>query len=128
MLFSLVSRISKFSCTLDKVHIYSFNAAQSLIFSGMSKGQESKFLAFFDLLYSSSGPQNPQHKSSQKFISLSAKNKITIFYQVKICLIFLQGINFQNHYFFQTHVFCYKSKKVICSLYLVTNLNLWSKF
>ena len=60
----------------------------------MSKGQESKFLVVFDLLYSSSGPQKPQHKSSQKFISLGAKNKMTMFYHVKRCLDFLQGIDF----------------------------------
>ena len=53
-----------------------------LTFLGMSKGQESKFLAVFDLLYSSSGPQKPQHKSSHKFISLSAKNKMTMFYHI----------------------------------------------
>ena len=59
--------------TLDTVHLFSFNAAQCSLFLGMSKGQESKFLAVFDLLYSSSGPQKLEHKGSHKFINLGAK-------------------------------------------------------
>ena len=74
--------------TLDTVHIFSFNSAQCSLFWGMYKGQEFKFLAVFDLLYSSSGPQKPQHKSGQKFIRLGAKNKMTMFYHVKRCLYF----------------------------------------
>ena len=80
--------------SIDTVHIFSFNAAQCSLFWGMSKGQESKFLAVFDLLNSSSEPQKPQHKSGQKFISLGAKNKMTMFYHIKGCLDFLQGIDF----------------------------------
>ena len=71
---------------------FSFNAAQCLLFSGMSKGQDSNFLAVFDSLYSSSGPQKPQHKSGQKFTSLGAKNKVKMFYHFKRCLDFSQGI------------------------------------
>ena len=40
----------------------------------MSQGQDSNFLAIFDLLYSFSGPQKLQHKIGQKFISLGSKN------------------------------------------------------
>ena len=69
----------------------------------MSKGQQSKFLAAIDLLYSSSGPQKPQHKSGQKFISLGTKNKMTMFYHVKRCLDVLQEIDFWDNQFFQTH-------------------------
>ena len=80
------------SSPLDTVHIFSFNAAQCSLSLGMSKGQESKFSAVFDLLYDSSGPQKLQHKSGQKFISLGAKNKMTIFHHVKRYLDFSQGI------------------------------------
>ena len=60
----------------------------------MYKRQESKFLAVFDLLNSSSGPQRPQQISGQKFICSGAKNKMTMFYHVKRHLDFSQGINF----------------------------------
>ena len=45
--------------SLDKGQVFSFKPSQSSLFLGMSEGQESKFLAVFDLLYSSSGPQKP---------------------------------------------------------------------
>ena len=71
-----------------------FQCGPMLTFLGMSKDQESKFLAVFDLLYSSSGPQKSQHKSGQKSISLGAKNKMTMFYHIKRCLNFLHRIDF----------------------------------
>ena len=65
---------------IDTVHIFTLNAAQCSLFFGMSKCQESKFLAVFDFLYSSSWPQKPQCRSGQKLISLVAKNKMTMFF------------------------------------------------
>ena len=79
---------------IDTIHIFNFNVAQCSLVLGMSQGQESNFLAVFDLLYSSSGPQKPQYKSGQKFISSGPKNKMTMFYHVKRYLDFSQGIDF----------------------------------
>ena len=67
-----------------------FQCGPTLTFLGMSIGQESMFLAVFDLLYSSSGPQKLYYKSCQKFVSLGAKNKMTMFHHVERCLDFLQ--------------------------------------
>ena len=64
-------------CSLDTGQVFSFKPAQSSLFWGMSKGQESKFLAIFDKLYSSSGPG---HESGHKSISLGAKNKVPMFF------------------------------------------------
>ena len=44
---------------LDTGQVFSFKPAQCSLFWGMSKGQESRFLAIFEKLYSSSGPQKP---------------------------------------------------------------------
>ena len=63
-----------FASALDTGQVFSFKPAQSSLFWGMSKGQESKFLAIFDKLYSSSGPQKPGYESGHKWISLVAKN------------------------------------------------------
>ena len=49
----------------------------------MSEGQESKFLAIFDKLYSSSGPQKPGYESGHKPISLGAKNKVPMFFHIE---------------------------------------------
>ena len=49
--------------TIDTGQVFSFKQAQSSLFLGMSKGQESKFLAIFDKLYCSSGPQKLGYES-----------------------------------------------------------------
>ena len=49
----------------------------------MSKGPESKSLAIFDKLYSSSGPQKPGYESGHKSKSLDVKNKVSIFFHIK---------------------------------------------
>ena len=66
--------------SIDTGQVFSINPAKCSLFLGMSKGQESRFSAIFDLLYSSSGPQKSQHKSSHKFISLGARNKVTMLF------------------------------------------------
>ena len=80
--------------TLDTGQVFSFKAAQSSLFWGMSKGQESKFLAIFDKLYSSSGPQKPGYESGHKSISLGAKNKVPMFFHIERYLDFSYRINF----------------------------------
>ena len=60
-------------CGIDTGQVFSFNPAQSSLFLGMSKGQESKFLAIFDKLYGSSGPQKLGYESGHKSISLGCK-------------------------------------------------------
>ena len=66
----------------------------------MSKGQESKFLAIFDKLYSSSGPQKPGYENGH---SLGAKNKVPMFFHIERYLNFSYRINFWESWFFQTH-------------------------
>ena len=53
--------------SVDTGQVFSYKPAQSSLLWGMSKGQESKFLAIFDKLYSSSGPQKPGYESDHKF-------------------------------------------------------------
>ena len=55
---------------IDTGQVFRINSAQCSLFFGMSKGQESRFSAIFDLLCSFSGPQKSQHKSRHKFLSL----------------------------------------------------------
>ena len=64
--------------TVDTGQVFDSKLAQYSLFLGTFEGQEFWFSAIFDLLYSSSGPQMSQHKSSHKFISLGARNKVTM--------------------------------------------------
>ena len=70
-----------------------FQGGPKLTFLDMSKSQESKFLAIFDKLYSSSGPEKLGYESGHKSISLGAKNKVPMFNDIERYLDFSYRIN-----------------------------------
>ena len=89
---------------LDTGQVFSFKPAQCSLFWGMSRGQESRFLAIFEKLYSSSGPQKPRHKLVINHWVQVQKIWCSIFLTLKDTLIFFhksifEAISFSNPFY-----------------------------